>query len=171
MTTEDLPQIANPHVRMVLETVDQADVIYVAIQDNYEYLSKWIHWVTADYTRERNRKAIEGNVTDWQNGNSYVVCVYYDGEFAGCVDTRINDDGVWEVGYWLVEKFAGRGLATECTTVLIDYVQQLRDIDTFELFAAADNAASNRVAEKLGFHKVGETTTENGENHYVKQYR
>jgi ribosomal-protein-serine acetyltransferase len=167
----DFDQLAssNPRVKLRFETVDQADTIYDAIQDNFDYLAKWVYWVTENYSREDNYKAISDNYSLYLKGGSYVVCVYYDGQFAGCVDARINDEGNWEVGYWIIEKFAKLGLATDCTEILMKYVSEKQNVERFDLFTAVDNVPSNRIALKLGFNLVGQVRNKRMENHYVKQ--
>lgn len=161
----------NPRCELREETVDQADIIYDAIQQNFDYLSKWVGWVTKEYSRQDNYDAIKDNQYASQQGKSYVACVYYEGEFAGCVDTRINDKGAWEAGYWIVEKFSGLGLASLCTSALLDHVHAARGIASFELYAAVDNVKSQRVAEKIGFRRTGEVTSDRREYRYVKEYR
>lgn len=169
MAAAELLASDNPHVELRFETLDQADTIYDAIQENFDYLAKWVYWVTEDYSREDNRKAIADNHSLHLKGESYVVCVYYGGQFAGCVDARINAEGIWEVGYWIIEKFAKLGLATECTAILMKYVSENQNVERFDLFTAVDNVPSNRIALKLGFNLVGQVRNKRMENHYVKQ--
>ena len=56
-----------------------------------------------------------------------------------------------EVGYWLSEKYWGRGIVTEALVLVTKYVFDERNI--LRLFAVpfADNIGSTRVLEKAGY--------------------
>jgi RimJ/RimL family protein N-acetyltransferase len=60
-----------------------------------------------------------------------------------------------EIGYWLGKPFWGNGYATEAARAVADYAEGL---DIAPLFARhyADNPASGRVLEKVGFRYNGE---------------
>lgn len=56
-----------------------------------------------------------------------------------------------EIGYWLGERFWGRGIVTEALTLVTGYA--FRSCNLLRLFALpfADNVASARVLEKAGY--------------------
>lgn len=56
-----------------------------------------------------------------------------------------------EIGYWVGERFWGRGIATEALALVTAYV--FSDLNYLRLFALpfADNPASARVLEKAGY--------------------
>ncbi|MCC5982313.1 MAG: GNAT family N-acetyltransferase [Oceanicaulis sp.] len=77
------------------------------------------------------------------------------GEGIGMIGLHPRSDGPWEFGYWLGEPFWGRGYATEAGHALLDAAMH----DGITAIAAghyADNPASGRVLEKLGFAYTGE---------------
>jgi RimJ/RimL family protein N-acetyltransferase len=65
-----------------------------------------------------------------------------------------EDVGRAEIGYSVFEPTRNRGLATEAARALLDYA---RDHGADRVFASTspDNAASQRVIEKLGFVQTG----------------
>lgn len=65
--------------------------------------------------------------------------------------TSFERDGVVEVGYWLGERYWGRGLATRALRAFL--VEETRRPLTARV--AVDNSASLRVLEKCGFVIVG----------------
>ncbi|MFN3834412.1 MAG: GNAT family N-acetyltransferase [Glycocaulis sp.] len=77
------------------------------------------------------------------------------GEGAGMIGLHPRVSGPWEFGYWLGEPFWGKGYATEAGRALLD--EAVRDgITAIAAGHYADNPASGRVLEKLGFAYTGE---------------
>jgi len=68
--------------------------------------------------------------------------------------SRLRPGAIPILGYWLAEPFWGRGYMTEAARA---FVEQLfaSGIGEIRSGAFADNAASLRVQEKLGFVRVG----------------
>lgn len=60
-----------------------------------------------------------------------------------------------ELGYWIRSPEAGRGLATEAAAALVQVAFVIDRVGWVNLHAVAGNAASLRVAEKLGFRREG----------------
>jgi len=59
------------------------------------------------------------------------------------------------LGYWLAERWQGRGYMTEAVNALVGHAFDTRSIWAIESAAIADNPASLRVQEKLGFSVTG----------------
>lgn len=65
------------------------------------------------------------------------------------------ESGAVELGYGLEEPHRGRGYATEAAKALADWAFSQEGVYFIEAEAEADNAASLRVLEKLGFKPDG----------------
>ena len=63
--------------------------------------------------------------------------------------------GVAELHYWIGSDHAGRGLTTEACKTLVEWARDELRLDRLTLWAGTENAASRRVAAKLGFVHVG----------------
>ncbi|MBL1097396.1 GNAT family N-acetyltransferase [Streptomyces coffeae] len=83
--------------------------------------------------------------------------IWVDGTLIGGVLFRIFDaqSGSCEVGCWLEEAFAGRGLVTRAIGVLIDWAVEVRGIHRVEWRAASGNTASLKAARRLGMVRDG----------------
>ncbi|MFG2094062.1 GNAT family N-acetyltransferase [Streptomyces sp. NPDC048612] len=83
--------------------------------------------------------------------------IWSDGVLIGGVLFRTFDVtfGTCEVGCWLEESAVGRGLITRAIRVLIDWAVDQRGIHRVEWIAAAGNAPSIKVAERLGMVREG----------------
>jgi RimJ/RimL family protein N-acetyltransferase len=71
----------------------------------------------------------------------------------GLADIRVREGGA--LGYWLAPEARGRGLATEAARALVEWATQEHGVRKLTLTAHPDNTASQRVAEKAGFRRVG----------------
>jgi ribosomal-protein-alanine N-acetyltransferase len=84
--------------------------------------------------------------------------IWYDGQFAGQVTVfRV----VWgplrsaEIGYWLDERFAGRGIMPTALAMVVDHCFQAMRLHRIEAGIQPENKASRRAVEKLGFREEG----------------
>jgi RimJ/RimL family protein N-acetyltransferase len=82
---------------------------------------------------------------------------------AGIIDLRVNRAGRAQrgpgpnLGFWLARKHWGNGYMTEAARGLLAYAFAVGVGDTVYSGAFADNAASLRVQEKLGFVRDAES--------------
>jgi ribosomal-protein-alanine N-acetyltransferase len=70
---------------------------------------------------------------------------------------RVGSSGVGtsELGYWIVDRARGRGLATRAVRLLVHWALMQRDVARVEAFAEPWNLASQRVLERVGFTREG----------------
>lgn len=60
-----------------------------------------------------------------------------------------------ELGYTVFARDRGRGYATEAAAALMEWAQRAHGVTGFVLSIRPDNAASLRIARRLGFVRVG----------------
>lgn len=93
--------------------------------------------------------------SDWP-GRTWVAIDKADGSIAGrYVACPGPDDGVLELGYVTAAHRQGLGVATECMSALIDHLFQGGDYRRLYAEVDAENLASTRLAERLGFTREG----------------
>jgi [ribosomal protein S5]-alanine N-acetyltransferase len=96
------------------------------------------------------QEAMQGGTLSW------VVC--FDGRLVGQFTVWSI---VWgssrsaQVGYWIDERFAGRGIAPTVLSMAVDYCFRVVGLHRIEARIRPENAASGRVVEKLGFRDEG----------------
>lgn len=59
------------------------------------------------------------------------------------------------IGYWIDERYAGRGIVTRAVAMVIDHAFFTVGLHRIEIAIRPGNAASLRVVEKLGIPEVG----------------
>ena len=65
-----------------------------------------------------------------------------------------------ELGYLIKEKYRGQGIAEEICRAILAYGRDYLEHTTYNAFIQADNTDSIRLAEKLGFKRIGEAFEE-----------
>jgi ribosomal-protein-alanine N-acetyltransferase len=80
-------------------------------------------------------------------------------EFVGTISVKNIDlvNKKADLGYWIGEQYWGRGIASECLKLVIDYAFSA-ELGLKHLYAYVfpENKASIRVLEKNGMNKIGE---------------
>ncbi|MET3923233.1 RimJ/RimL family protein N-acetyltransferase [Arthrobacter sp. UYEF20] len=109
-----------------------------------EEAASWIHWNQENCA---------------EHGYGLWIIETHDGEFIGdCGLTwqQVNGAQKLEVGYHVRSDLHGQGYATEAAAACRDYARE--HIEATELIAIIhpDNRASERVAEKIGMHRVAD---------------
>ncbi|MFD7337151.1 GNAT family N-acetyltransferase [Streptomyces violascens] len=67
------------------------------------------------------------------------------------------EDGRVEIGYDLAESARGQGYATESVRALTAWALAQPDVETVYATTDEDNTASQRVLERAGFRRIGDT--------------
>jgi RimJ/RimL family protein N-acetyltransferase len=119
------------------------------------HLRPWMPWSHAEPMALDDRiELLRGFRSAFDRDEDYVYGVFEpDGvTVAGGsgLHTRLGDDAL-EIGYWIREDAAGQGLATELSAALTAAAFGLAGVERVEIHVDPANAASCRVAEKLGF--------------------
>ncbi|MEU9101214.1 GNAT family protein [Streptomyces sp. NPDC048361] len=93
--------------------------------------------------------------TGW---GAYVVVRTEDGRAIGGIGFHgPPEDGRVEVGYDLAESVRGHGYATEALCALTAWALSQPDVQTVYATTDADNTASQRVLDRAGFRRIGDT--------------
>lgn len=66
----------------------------------------------------------------------------------------VNADEGWEIGYHIAKEYTGNGFATEAVEAFLPVVAKMRGLDKIYGICLAENVASVKVMEKLGFVNV-----------------
>lgn len=153
-------RIATP--RLVLRRFHKrdADAIVEAVRSSLPELARWLPWVHPDYAKEDAVAFVRESSQAWKEGRAYDYAI----RSAGIASRHLGNASIWyvsrsartgEIGYWVRTDKAGNGVATEATAALVELGFETMGLHKINLRIAVGNAASERVAEKLGFHREG----------------
>jgi ribosomal-protein-serine acetyltransferase len=134
---------------------EHADALCDAVAASAEELKKWLIWAV-DHNLEKSmtfaRRCVEmWGVAEW------TFAIWDEDELIGCIglDGYQALLGSIQLGYWLRTDMWGQGLMTEAGRAVVDLAFRRLNLHRIELHADTRNSASIRVAEKLGFTRVG----------------
>jgi RimJ/RimL family protein N-acetyltransferase len=137
--------------RLVLRAPIRGDVPdLVRLADNRNVASRLAR-MPSPYTRADAVGFIEIYA---QRAEERPYAITLDGHLIGVIGFTFQEGAPPELGYWLGEPHWGQGYMTEAGRALLDAAQQTHQYDRIVARALADNDASLRVLDKLGFVRL-----------------
>ena len=93
----------------------------------------------------------------WASGSPTLSICERDGTCVGLVwvNVRETDQTTASVGYWLLPRARGRGLATRAVRLLSGWAAREMELTNLRLTTEPENERSRRVAERSGFRQTG----------------
>ena len=121
-------------------------------------------WWPHTSTEARVRDAFRCWAQQWATGGptrTFAARQAATRQLVGGCELRLQPDGSAHVSYWTSAGQRRRGHATRALTLLLQYARSI-GVTQAEADVAADNLASRRVSEKVGFRCIGRFTDEDG---------
>lgn len=145
----DIPTLETTRLRLVAPAPRHFDA-FAAVFADPEFVR---HLRIAPRDRETSYRSLCAMLGHWQlrGWGAFFVEDRATGAFVGCVG--VSDWEGWpepELGWWTVPAMWGRGYAPEAARAALDHITGLGRTARLVSFVPPDNAASIRVAEKLG---------------------
>jgi len=126
-----------------------------AINDNVDYLRPWMDWAQQEpESLEMKTERLRRFRDDFLSRREFVYGIF------GAKGLRIvggiglhtrEHKEMREIGYWIGQPYANKGLATESTAALTRVAFEINGVERVEIRCDPRNQASARVAEKLGY--------------------
>ena len=126
---------------------------------NRGWLRMWEATNPAGPTSFDIRSSIKSLQSTARNGHGIPFVVEFDGALAGQLNVSSMTYGSLSsatIGYWVAERFAGKGITPTAVALATDYCFQEVGLHRMEICIRPENAASLRVVEKLGFRYEGD---------------
>ena len=134
--------------------LDDAPAVEAACQD--PEIAHWIPFVPRPYTREDAAGYIRACLESGDERHPFAIVDDSTDELLGSIDMGVNAHFYrGHIGYWIVSAARGRGICTSSLRVLSRWALDELGLQRLELITDPDNAASQRVAEKVGFRREG----------------
>ncbi len=106
---------------------------------------------------EAQKELIRGSIKSRKQGLHYQYIITYRGRLVGCCSIcRLPSPAknhICSIGYFLDEKYWGRGFATEAVKMLEKICFEELGLVRVEIIVVVQNIASRRVAEKCGYKR------------------
>jgi RimJ/RimL family protein N-acetyltransferase len=141
--------------RIALRPVTEGDIPALADGCADPEIARFIPIIPQPYTLDDARAFVEASQREWL-ANEAAELVIEDrgtGEFLGIVSVSLQNDG--STGYWIKPNARKDGVATEALRLAVQWARETHNVSGLFLTTHPKNVASQRVAEKSGFRRVG----------------
>ena len=147
----------NKVIRLKQLTLDDAPAIYETINSQREYLRKWLPFVDFTQSIADSEAFIRSIAANDPENVSTVFGIYVEGQFAGLIGYKNTDcsNKRTEVGYWLSEKYQGKGIITASVQKLVCFAFEERGLHRVQIKCAVGNIRSKNIPKRLGFFFEG----------------
>jgi ribosomal-protein-alanine N-acetyltransferase len=125
------------------------------------FLAPWEPtWPEDALTRDHFRRRLRHYMREWRAGEGYTffVVAREERKLAGGISLGNVRRGVAQaatVGYWMGQRYAGRGLMTEALAAMLPFVFEELNLNRLEAACLPHNEPSKAVLRKVGFHEEG----------------
>jgi ribosomal-protein-alanine N-acetyltransferase len=136
------------------------DLLYSVLSN--EKIMRYAYWErfeSKDAMMPVFQKVLENNQTA-EGRKAYEYAVYLkSGEYIGYAGVEINKQndygGYGEIGYFLLEDYWGKGLATEMAEAVLEICFTQLNLHKATASCNADNISSENIMKKIGMKKEG----------------
>jgi len=128
---------------------EDAAAVYLACQDSE--MQRWLPDLPRPYTDDDARAFVSGALG--LGRCQFAVCEH--GTVVGSIGLRPAKHETGHIGYWCAPQARGRGITTRALRRVCRYALDELHLERLELITDSANAASQRVAVKVGFQREG----------------
>ena len=147
-------EIRSPRIvlRRLNATFENAEKVFSTIDENREYLSEWLDWVSYSQKPEDTYNHFKECEEKLQSNTNVTYDIFLDDAHIGRVSCFGKDieDGIGEIGYFLSEKYAGKGYMTEAV-MLLEKELFSRGMIRICIKCDVENLKSSSVAKRAGY--------------------
>ena len=134
-----------------------AEELYNLVDQNRNYLSKWLAFPPLTKSVDDIKEFIKRSVSGFGSGTCLVCGIQKENKLVGLIGFNKISNSLKkvEIGYWLAEEHQGNGIMFRACNTMIKYAFNEMGIEKIEIRAASENSSSRQVCEKLGLTLEG----------------
>lgn len=161
MTHLSFPKISGKVVN--LRELSTDDAITIVNLMNYE-IAKYLYEVPYPYKIDDALNFIKSSYKNFSLHNGITFGIEYKNtlesnlSLAGTIGIKEIDyvNKKANIGYWIGKQYQGKGIATECIKLIVNYAFDILELEEISAYVFPDNKPSIRGLEKNGFIKTSE---------------
>lgn len=140
----------------ILEHRD-AEPVFILLDESRDYLREWLPFVDGTKGPDDVLAFIDGGLKQFAAGDGFHAGIWYQGNIAGVIGFHyFNRQNLsTSIGYWLGQKYQGKGLMTKAVSAMVDYALNVEGLNRVEIRCATENHKSRAIPERLGFTQEG----------------
>lgn len=155
----EIPRLEGERVTLGPLTPSDAPGLLELTQDEtvYRYLPTFLY-----ETRYEDKEYVISRLYDECISESMILGVFFEGDFCGLAEVYgyRPDSAKASVGYRLLKRYRGKGIATETLGLLVKYLFGETDVKIITASTMLENSASANVLKKNGFTHVAHAAPE-----------
>lgn len=147
----------NEDLHIEIINLKHSNELYNLIIENKSFLSEWLPWVEHTETIDDTINFINNSISGYKAITSIQYIIYYKNNISGILginDIKIRNRSV-SIGYWLGEKFQGKGIVYLTLNKLIPVLFEKQCVERIEIRVNKNNIKSRNIPEKIGFKLEG----------------
>jgi ribosomal-protein-serine acetyltransferase len=146
-----------PGIEIRLFELKDAEPVFASVERDRAYLREWLPWVDFTTSPDDLRRFIMRVREQFSAGRGPQCGIWIDGAFSGSIGCHPID---WpnrncSVGYWIEERYRGKGIVTRCCESFLDYLFDDLGLHRVTIHCGVANARSCAIPERLGFTREG----------------
>lgn len=132
---------------------DDAKGIYNTIDAQRDYLGRWLPFVVGTTSVSVTQEFVESSL----KAEDKTFTIRKGEQCIGLIGFKAIDNAncKTEIGYWLSEKYQGRGIMTRAVDVLCKYAFVELGLNRVQIKCAVGNSHSSNIPKRLGFKFEG----------------
>ena len=143
--------------RLTIKSPELEDVdAMVALVNDWE-ITKWLSNVPYPYLQSDGIDFVKRSKQNHQTGSSYNYVVFFQDALVGGVALSLQENGIYDLCYWVGKQYWGQGIAMEASCALLSFSFDNLKQTKVQAGYYDGNDASARVLNKLGFVSHGRT--------------
>ncbi|CPR18426.1 GNAT family N-acetyltransferase [Brenneria goodwinii] len=146
----------HPHLRLSIQQESDAAEIFALVQQEKPRLRRTLPWPDSVTHIDDSLNTIKTNRHEFAAGIAAVYIIRWDDVIAGIVSFNTIQDREGEIGYWIAEKFEGKGIVSLSVRTMIDAYMNAGRVRRCIIKASVENPRSNALAQRLGFRFYGQ---------------
>jgi ribosomal-protein-serine acetyltransferase len=147
----------NESLALSLLVPEHAPSLFELTDKNRSYLRKWLPWVGSTVREEDTERFIKEQYAQYCEKKALNVAIEFEQNIVGVIayNQFDLDNNIGEIGYWLGEEYAGKGLMTLAVKEMISIGFDDYSLNRVEIQCATENIKSRAIPERLGFMQEG----------------
>lgn len=145
------------HLQLRPLKLEQVPILFQLIEDNRTYLQEWLPWIEKIQKESDTKQFIRGVRYRNVYSGRWVYGIWYQDEMVGLLDFNEGKRAMSQVslGYWIAEKFQGKGIITRSVSACLDYLFTQKGLEKVLIKCANNNLKSQAVPNRLNFRWDG----------------
>jgi ribosomal-protein-serine acetyltransferase len=135
----------------------EAEELLLLVDANRAYLREWLPWLDMTRSIDEMIVFVESTLRQHLSSQGFQTAIWHNGQIVGIIGYHhlewVNRSTC--IGYWLDERFQGRGFMTKGCRSLVDYAFDEWKLNRIEIRCAEGNLKSRGIPERLGFRAEG----------------